>query len=261
MRSRSACVPSAPMRSTVALLAALLAPGCLSGFSEIRVVGPDAGAVDRAPPADRAPGADVVPDDAPTGIDAAPPIDLGTRDAAEADVVDAAGPDVAEDRPELLDVQGADVVDAGPIVDAASTPDALSEDAGACRGKCTLGEVCEGGRCGRWVYQGETSTDATAYRESQDAVLVMGRLDAACAAAFAGSRLCFAREVSQTTADELCARSDRSIFVGDRTLAHPRLGQEFVVGCLVCFPTGAEIGGSGCRVTSNRLACCAFESR
>ncbi len=266
------------MRSTVALLAALLVPACLSGFSEIRVQGPDAGVSDRAlpsdtqgadavtrdAPGDRAPALDVVPEDAPAAIDAAPSTDLGTLDAAEADVVDAAGPDVlAVDAVDVLEDRPVQV-DAGAIVDAPAAPDVV--DAGTCPGGCLAGEACEGGRCGRWVYAVPESTGDVDYSNPN----ALEGVEARCRARLGNQgrlgRVCRVADVPGVNLGELCRSQSAGGFVlGDPDAVAFRADRGwYVPGCVRCLTDAATppvSGGAACGFFWSDTLCCGFVPR
>lgn len=253
------------------VLAALLVPGCLSGFAEIRVAGPDAGSADRPAVADAA--ARDAPEDRPEVVDG---IDVGRPEVDAADVLepgDATDTGAPEDRGALAQDAGAvvdapapedraeplDAGDAGAIVDAPSAPDVV--DAGECAGGCAAGDVCEGGRCGRWRFVLAISVEATAqqrYAASPTGIDAAG--SEVCEFIARGRPVRACRRVELGPAEMATACRDRAA-VGDIDLVR-EVGTRHMPGCVVCPADAgapAAVDGERCGGWPPTIACCAFE--
>jgi hypothetical protein len=262
-----------PLAAFVGLAIVLVSAGCLSGFSEIRVIRPDAGRLDAAQAAPDAVAridASDVPvtlqdaTDAAVVIDA-PPVAVDAMDVPGEDRVDATTP------PDQVDVLLAS--DAGDVFDAQCPmplcngvcvkTDIDTSHCGRCGNSCGSGDECVGGRCGRWAFtaQGEVDWVGMRLATRRDGVEVAA---AACAvhAQGAAHRVCRGDEL---TVEEL----RRQCNVGRSTISDPALiragdGGTFVPGCLDCAADAglaAAVGGEICRTWYARIACCAFRVR
>lgn len=252
-------------------------PACLSGFSEIRLVRPDAGPPD-AGHFDAAQGAP----------DAVAHIDASDATATPPDAPDVAIVDAAPVAADALDVSGEYRVDATMPPDQVDVP--LASDAGdvfdaqcpmplcngvcvntdidtshcgRCGNSCGSGDECVGGRCGRWAFSAQGEVDWVGMRLAtrRDGVEAAAT---ACAVHAQGARHRVCRG-DELTAEEL----RRQCNVGRSTISDPALiragdGGTFVPGCLDCAADAglaAAVGGEICRTWYARIACCAFRVR
>jgi hypothetical protein len=266
------------VRRRLPLIFMFTLPACLSGFSEIRVVRPDA-AVDSARfdaviPAD-APG---VPSDAPDVLQV-PDVQPAAMDAPEVAISGDSGPgfdvpdvvDAGQQLADAVDVVGEDHVDARSLTDLADSFDAqcpsplcngvcVNTDTdpahcGRCGNSCGSGEECVGGRCGRWAFRAVVTVSGAFGTEDGLRRYVTDRCQTVAAVPCPSTRSLIEAavdRVSRADGGQACGALLTSEVVAVRS-------NLYVAGCWSCVaPPNVVAGGCGLS-PPNLLACCAFE--